>query len=113
MHEFAIVESLLGQVRATMRENGLVGVSLVEVEAGELRQVIPDVLQFAFSQSVADTELEGARLKISVSEARAECRGCGQTFRPQLNDFRCPQCGVADAHVIQGEHIILTSLTAH
>ena len=113
MHEFSIVDSLVGQIRSTMRENGLVNISLVEIEAGELRQVIPEVMHFAFEQSIAGTELEGARLTITVREASADCRSCGITFHPKINDFRCPQCGVADADVTQGEHILLTSLTAH
>lgn len=112
MHEFSIVETMLTQVRAVADEHGMTGISRVEVEAGELRQVIPDILTFAFAQCVAGTDLDGAELIVTECQARARCRNCGRTYRPQLNDFRCPGCAVANAEILEGDHIILKSITA-
>lgn len=112
MHEFSIIDSLLIQLRELIAEHGLREISAVEIEAGELRQVIPEIMEFAFAQSVRGTELEGARITIIPIEARARCRRCDHTFRPALTDFSCPQCQVAAAEVLAGDQIILKNITA-
>ncbi len=112
MHEFSIVESLVAQVADLAKENRMDGVAAVEVEAGELRQIIPEIMEFAFAQSTAGTPLEAAILTVRSVEAKALCRDCGQSYRPEIQDFACPACGRAMAEILQGDQIILKSITA-
>ncbi|MCA9392975.1 MAG: hydrogenase maturation nickel metallochaperone HypA [Candidatus Omnitrophica bacterium] len=112
MHEFSIIDSMLLQIQDLIDTHQLAGVSEIAIEAGELRQVIPEILEFAFVQSIQGTGLEGARLCISQCEAQARCRTCGQTYRPAVADFTCPACRVANADILTGDQIILISITA-
>ncbi|MCA9402180.1 MAG: hydrogenase maturation nickel metallochaperone HypA [Candidatus Omnitrophica bacterium] len=112
MHEFSIIDSMLLQIYDLIDTHRLAGVSEIEIEAGELRQVIPEIMEFAFTQSIQGTCLEGARLKINQCEAQARCRSCAETYRPAVADFTCPACRVADADILTGDQIILLSITA-
>ena len=39
------------------------------------------------------------------------CRQCGLRFAPEQDDFRCTRCGEADVDMVEGNDIVLTSVT--
>ena len=110
MHEMSLAESLLEQILEVARENRVVKVEKVEMEAGVLRQVIPDVMVAAFESTVKGTIAEGAWLTVTEVKAKAECRECLAVFEPAIDDFVCPECGLSNARVLQGEAIVLKSI---
>ncbi len=112
MHEFSVAESLVEQIGEIVAENGLAEVDRVELEVGELRQVVPEILQLAFRETARDTPAEAAELVLKEVEARAECRRCRRTFRPDPWDYSCPACDVADAKVLAGDGLVLKSVVA-
>lgn len=113
MHEFSIADSLVEQITALAAENQLPAVDRVELEIGELRQVIPDVMQVAFRETAQGTPAANAELVIDEIEARAECRRCSKVFRPTTWDYSCPSCDVSDVQVLQGDALILRSIEAN
>ena len=111
MHEMSIATELIDQILAAAASHGLQKVEEVVVETGALRQIVPDVMQAAFEAVSKGTIAEGAELTIVEVPARARCRKCGQEFEPQPDNFLCPLCLVADMQVVQGEDIILKSVS--
>ena len=113
MHEFSIADSLVEQIRDIAAEHGLPAIDRVELEVGELRQVIPDILHLAFRETARGTPAEAAELAIEEIEARALCQRCQNEFRPTTWDYSCPACGVADAQMLAGDALVLKSIEAN
>lgn len=112
MHEAAIAMNVLEESLAVATAHGAGRISRIELELGALEQVVPDALRTAFHACAEGSAAEGAELVLEETGARARCRPCGIEFEPRLDepDFTCPQCHRADIEILEGEHIILTSV---
>ena len=75
-----------------------------------MRMVVPDALAMAFEAAAEGTLAAGAALKIVEVAPVARCRPCGRTFHPAEGEFLCPDCGRADAEIIEGNDICLKSM---
>ena len=113
MHEFSIADSLVEQLGEIAAGNDLSAIDRVELEVGELRQVIPHILQLAFRETARGTPAEAAELVLDEVEARAQCRRCHRVFRPGPWDYSCPACDVADVEVLEGNALVLKSIAAN
>jgi len=69
-------------------------VSVIHVQVGQLRQVVPDTLVFCWELVSDGTPLAGSRIDVEGVPARMRCRACGSI----------------DAEVISGEEFMVTSL---
>jgi hydrogenase nickel incorporation protein HypA/HybF len=106
MHEMSITQSVVDAIVARL---GDATVTSVRLEIGRLSGVVPDSVRFCFDVLCAGTSLEGAQLDIAEPPGRARCRDCGDEFT--LDDFilLCP-CGSADAEVLAGRELRITSV---
>jgi hydrogenase nickel incorporation protein HypA/HybF len=79
-------------------------VESVRVRVGQLRQVVPETLEFCWGLVVAGTELDGAELQVDQVPARLECRACSREFA-MADQFSlvCPHCKSFDVVVLAGE----------
>lgn len=111
MHEMAIAVELVRQLEALAQEHHLKQVEVVAVKAGLLRQVVPEALEMAFAAMAEGTCAAGARLEFHVAPPLAKCRACECRFEPAVDDFLCPQCRQADVEIVEGNDIVLTSVT--
>ncbi len=111
MHEFSIAEALLQATLQVAETHGGRPVERVRVNIGRLRQVVPEALTFAFNALTKETLAEGATLTWEEVPTRVRCR-CGTTFQPEEDWFwACPECGAAGGEVLEGEELILESVT--
>lgn len=110
MHEMSIAVALVDRLTRLAAEQHAVRIVDVEVECGILQQIVPDALLLAFEAASADTPAAGAKLKIVEEGLAAHCRNCGQHFEASLDDYRCPQCGRADAELIAGQDVVLRTV---
>jgi hydrogenase nickel incorporation protein HypA/HybF len=85
-------------------------VSLVSLRVGELRQVVPDTLEFYFAFVARGTVCEGARLEQEVVEARLRCNPCAREWAIDVPAFRCPTCGGSDVEVASGNEFEVESI---
>jgi len=113
MHEVSIAQGLIDQIMEIASFNNLSEVNEIEIITGELRNIVPDVMQAAFRAVSQGTIVEKAILKIEEKESQAKCHLCEKNFKPSLNDFLCPDCQVADVSIIQGNEIILKSVISY
>jgi len=111
VHEVSLCHQLAGAVtRATVGRH----VETVHVTVGELRQVVPEALEHAWTFVVRGTALDGARLALHQVPAVVACDDCGHDARlgRQLG-FDCTACGSARTHLTSGEEFVLTAVDVH
>ena len=113
MHEMSIAVELVRQLEAVAAANGMVRIEKVLVTAGALRAIVPEAFELAFSAVSVGTCAEGALLDLQTVAPRALCRRCGGSFPVSIDMFICPDCNLADVELIEGNDIILTSVTGH
>jgi len=111
MHEVSLVSDLLDQILEEASANKLLFVDEVELDIGVLRQVVPQVMQEAFRAAVINTLAKDSVLIINEIQAKAQCRICHDKFIPEVNNFLCPKCQTADVLVLEGNDIILKSIS--
>lgn len=110
MHEVSLANSILESVLEVARTHGAERIEQVKLEIGSLRQVVPDMLQFAFTAVSQGTPAEGAELQWADVPAELLCRACETRFHPEDTDWSCPYCGAGGGHLVQGDELIIRSV---
>jgi len=111
MHEFAIVEALIEQVRREVDRAGHSGrVMLLELAVGRLSGVHCDALRFAFDLLSRGTLAEKAELKIARPKATCRCRTCHAKVEIEDLLVRCPQCDSKQIVIEGGRELLLQSI---
>ena len=108
MHELAIARSI--SAIATRAAQGR-PVAVVELDIGQLRQVVPASLVSCWSIVSQGTVLERSRLAIRSCPAILRCRDCGAETAPaSLAILRCAGCASAAVDVVSGQEMVVSSL---
>jgi hydrogenase nickel incorporation protein HypA/HybF len=108
MHEYSIVQSLMGHIEAQARAHGATAVRHVAVRIGELSGVDPELLQSAYDLVRERSICAGAPLSITAVAAQWVCRQCSRAV-PSGGPLRCPACA-APARLVSGDEILLERL---
>ena len=110
MHEFSIVEELLRTLEEIIAREGLCSVERVRVRVGERRQIVPELMRFAFDTAKDGTAAAEAALELEEVETRLRCRHCGAEFgEPELCEA-CPRCGSPELTLMAGKEIEIVSI---
>jgi hydrogenase nickel incorporation protein HypA/HybF len=107
VHELSIAEAVVTIVE---RHAGGRTVRSVELHVGNLRQVVPSALRFAFELLTEGTRLEGAELAIEEVPARGRCRSCGAETTMDWFPLRCAGCGGLEVELVAGEELLVDAL---
>lgn len=107
MHELSLSSAIL---ETALKHADGRRVRAVELSIGVLRQVVPASLEFYFEIVSRDTVCEGARLDLSIVEARVSCGACGAEWTLDDPVFRCPTCESSDVEVLSGSEFMVESL---
>ncbi len=111
MHEASLVQSLLDQVAALLHEHSAQRVQTIRVSVGEFAGVEPELFRSAYDLLVDQTPVQGAQLELRTVPLRARCDACGQEFAVHQFRFQCPACDGRQVRTIQGEDLLLESVT--
>lgn len=108
MHELSLCGSIYQHV-----ERAAAGrpVAVINLQIGQLRQVVPDTLRYCWTMVCDQTELSGSTLEIDSVPVTLRCSKCDSNTT--LTDhllLLCGECGATDVHVTTGEEFLLTSL---
>jgi hydrogenase nickel incorporation protein HypA/HybF len=85
-------------------------VSVVRLSVGQMRQVVPDSLDFYFGFVSKATVCEGATLEQNLITVRLRCPSCGREWGPEKPVFRCSDCDGIPATVLAGEEFAVDSI---
>ena len=109
MHEAAITQALIEQVRGAIPEGATL--QSCRIEVGGLEHLDPDVMETMWRASIADTALQGAQLVIDRVPVRVRCGGCAREFEPDDHAIlMCPGCGSVRPELLTGAGVLLRSL---
>ncbi len=110
-----IVETMIAE---SGKYDGVMGIKEVELEVGELTNLNPEQIMFAFEVLTKDTIAEGSVLNIKEIAAMVDCSQCdyrGPIGSMDISDhytipsFKCPDCE-GKISIIRGLDCILTSM---
>jgi hydrogenase nickel incorporation protein HypA/HybF len=107
MHELSIIHNIINIIEYISQKAGLVKITRVVLQVGELRQIVPHVMQFAFEAASKDTMAEKAALELETIPLRVRCKACGRESGVENNVFICAHCGDTSLDVIEGEELII------
>lgn len=107
MHELSIARSVLDVALRHAAGKRLTG---IELQVGELRQVVPSALSFNFDLVAEGTSAEGAVLHMEVVPAVALCKDCGSETRLTAFPLQCGNCQGLSLEVVSGEELVVQSI---
>lgn len=107
MHEYSLAIDLAAQVVKIARAHDGERVIQVVIEAGPLSGIEPVLLQSAFEQCTAATDLRGTQLTIQEVPLVIRCCDCAQVSSLKDLVFVCPTCGSGSVDVVSGDKLML------
>jgi len=108
VHELSLCGSIANIVE---RHAAGRSVSVIRIQIGQLRQVVPDTLVYCWDLVSEGTPLAGSRIDVEAIPARIRCRACDQIAEVgDLPVLVCRECGSTDAEIVSGEEFMITSM---
>ncbi len=121
MHEFAIANSIqeivYTNIKNYLEENPSLKVDLICVRYGALNQLVPDILQEAFSAIIKDDEIfKNAKLELTEVKVLLKCSSCQEKFSIKEREeifLPCPHCKNIGSHtLLEGKELIVDHIEA-
>ena len=110
MHELSICEHILNAAVDAATQAGAKKISKVRVKHGELRAIVPDIMNHYFQFLAKDTMADGATLEMEAVKPRARCGKCEAEFDVEGFNFKCAKCGEEGAELISGMELFLEDI---
>ncbi len=110
MHELSIASNLIDIVNQAIQGREVARVTSLRIVIGEMSNVVPDCLTFAFGVVSKGTIAEDARLDFESKPLVGRCGDCGNEFRIEQYLFRCPDCESPKIEIVSGKEFFLESI---
>ena len=108
MHELSLCRSIEKIARSGAGDKK---VAVVELDIGELCQVVPSTLRHCWTLVVDHTPLEGSELAVRRIPGVVECADCGaRTTLSGAPILKCGMCASTSVRVVSGEEFVVTAL---
>lgn len=108
MHELSLCRSIYSIAEKAAGDKAI---STVYLDVGQLRQVVPQTLEYCWGIVVENTPLDGSSLSINHIPAVISCDECHHETRLHgIPMMVCEECNSGKIHVITGEEFLLRSL---
>ncbi|HUJ26530.1 MAG TPA: hydrogenase maturation nickel metallochaperone HypA [Myxococcales bacterium] len=108
MHEYSVVQALIGRVEREAAARGATQVHKLRVSLGELSGVEPALLATAYETFKARTICADAVLDLRKVEAAWACKRCEMAISRGA-PLRCTICG-EPARLLHGDELVLESI---
>ncbi len=110
MHELGIASEIVSVISDSLKEQNIrQPVKTVRLTVGEMRQIVPDSLQFCFDSLTQGTLLDGAVLEITHIRLAGTCSSCGREIEFTEPPFHCPHCAGTEMKMERGFELDVTS----
>ena len=112
IHELAITESLLKIVLKHAEENDAEKVVSIQLQVGELRDIVEEWMQHYFDYLSKDTRAEGAKIMVRTIPPTLRCEDCSHQFSADIknDDTFCPVCSCKRWQVTGGDEFMIESI---
>ena len=110
MHELALAQNIVEIVSEEAAQHGLGRVDRLALRIGELRAVVPELLETCLEIAGRGTVAEGAKLELEVVPGRARCISCDEQFPVAELLFLCPKCNQPGGEITAGQELRLVEL---
>lgn len=110
MHEFAVCQDMLTQIKSIAAEQQAAAVDMVTVRIGPLSGIEAHLLKQAFPLAAAGTVAEKAELIVEELPIKVKCQLCGAETEAKANRLICGQCGDYHTQLISGDEMLLASV---
>ena len=80
MHEFSLISAVIDTLEDFSAQQSLGPIKKISLRVGQMRQVIPATMQFAFKTAREGTALAGAELELIESPIVIRCPKCGREW---------------------------------
>ena len=104
------MQSVLENVATSAREAGAERICEIRLVIGEMREVIPDAMEFAFEALAPDTLCEGATLTMTMIKPRSRCNQCGEEFEHDRFHWMCPACDSLATELLAGRELYIDAI---
>ena len=109
MHELAVCQALLTEVRHLARERAG-ALQRIVLRVGPLSGVEPQLLARAFDVARAGSVAAQAELHIEPAAVRVHCLECGVESDAVANRLVCACCGAWRTRLLEGDELVLQRL---
>ena len=110
MHELSLAQSLVEQLKQTVRDEEATCVERLTVVMGPYSGVERDAFEFAFPFAAEDSPAEQAELIIEELPATVECANCSASSHPDPRHLQCTSCGSDNVKLIGGREFYIRSI---
>lgn len=111
MHELGLVSGILETVGKTAREAAASRVVSVSLRIGDMAEVNPETMAFAWDVLREDDPLCcEATMEVAYVHPGSVCLDCGEEFEHDRFHMRCPVCGSADTVLVAGREMDIVSI---
>jgi hydrogenase nickel incorporation protein HypA/HybF len=110
MHELALAQNVVQILCEEAGRHGLDRVNAFKLRVGELRAVVPELLETCLDIAGRGTVVEGARVKLETVAGEARCTSCGERFPVAELLFLCPRCDSPGGEITAGQELTLVEL---
>ncbi|MBI2431616.1 MAG: hydrogenase maturation nickel metallochaperone HypA [Candidatus Hydrogenedentes bacterium] len=110
MHELSLVKSILEEAVRLAEAEGAERISGIVLQVGALRQVVPELMKFAFEAASQGTPAEGASFEWKVVPALVLCDNCETLYSPSSWVWDCPACGMLKGSLQAGDELVLETV---
>lgn len=110
MHELSIVMSIVDIATQQAAQEHAAQVDEIEIDIGCLSTVEMNAFEFAWSQAVKETVLDGTVKRVNRLPGLAKCSDCNTEFRMENLYDACPACNGHLIHVLQGKELRVKSM---
>ncbi len=111
MHEMGMVQFVFDTVRQTAEQHGAKRVNAVVIQAGALRGIVEQYMNFYWEMLAKDTDYADTKIVIEKIPVRLRCRDCGREFEPPEGEvFDCGDCKTKNVEAIRGTELIIKEI---
>ena len=110
MHEVSLMGELLELVDQAARDAGAVRVTRIELSIGDMTEVVPEALDFAFEALSPGTVAQGAQLAVNYIKPKSVCLDCGHEFTHDRYHLACPACSSLSCKLVAGRELSIDGI---
>ena len=113
MHETGVCRRIVETVEQYALAGHAKRVARVNLELGEVHDIVPEILAGAFEWMCRGTVAQGCELAIERVPFTVRCQCCGEVYRLDYldeNTWGCPACGQRDYRLNTGREFAIKSI---